>query len=365
MKRVTLPSSRLLVLGLLGVLLVGCKGTEEHLAEIAPGRAVDKRGQLNPLVYDAGQLVHESLVGLQEAETLTSSQVLRASWRAAAILADNSVPLCRAQAVDLLVHLVRHLPLPPREVPYDAALEAKDSADILTELYEAVAPLEVEVYVQSLGSPDRTESERALEALREVTGQDFGRDVAAWEAWWESEKPNRTASVDTEADATLRRLAAVRMNALRSTYLVVQALTVVDLYRPSLEAARWEVVGSFVRQLAVMGVVVALEDQDSVLVRNAGVRGARALLDPAFEAPLKLLVQREHDLPTLASAFELLAYYPSGEAVELLVLGAQSDRPAVARAAQRSLEAISGAGLGEDPEAWRDWYQREARKRWR
>lgn len=344
--------------------LVGCKSTEDHLSDLAA--ATDKEAKSNAGVYDSGLLIHESLTGLMDKEVLTLSQMGRAIWWSARILENNDVPLLRADAISLMTHITLRYPLPPRKEPYADVSNVGQKALSQVQLIDEVGgALMVETHLDRLASPDRTVGERALSQLREITGQEFGMAEEPWREWWAQNRDALHAEAVQKSRGPLEELATYRYPSLSVARAVLGYLAIrIGVYDlPELREHVTEAVSSAARQALVFGIQESLNDDDPV-ARIAAARAARQILDPSLQEPLIEAFIKETEADTKGQLVQALSHYPSNRTIGFLVSAMADENRNVNILARRALSPFVGKDLGDDPEAWLEWWKTEGSQRW-
>lgn len=382
-----LTSAMFLLLG-----FSGCKGTSDHLDDLTPGEGIQNSGRLGLGRYDSGQLVHEAFAGLIEAEELTTQDIARSVSSAGYIVANNEVPLLRANALAYLAHVTRRFPLPPLS---DAALDPgqQETIDLLNAITDAQAPLEPGNAVIAAGSPDRAVALRAIRLLEKTTGLGFGDDAEAWAAWWDEGVAGFRTEADAAAAAPMESLGRMRTPGRGPRQRLITAsglLRIIangDFYRESLRERRRAAVVNLARQVAIEAIVVSLEarpipeDRDdfdifprltSDLDIQQAAESARLIQDPAFEAPLlgayRWASEVQAGSNVMLGLIGALRVYPSGTLIEVSIRNLDPrfmPDPTVRLAAHELLVSVTGSDQGPDASSWRDWWSRTGSARWK
>ena len=290
----------LVILAVLGA--AGCKNTEDYLYDLSDVYDRSDR-RLRPEVYDAGQLVHEAFSGLSEQQTLTLSQMARAVALSGYIVAmeRDVVPLCQAQAVWTLGRLAVRFPVPPFDEPYEHVERAEVEdlvASQITLLGEQQERLGVPQQIALLSNPDLAVDEKALERLRQVTGQDFPRNAGPWQAWWSRNGPAfRREAADVSAEP-LRIIGQSRFSTLAQAAAVLNFLglhaAIFDM--PEARDVMRRSILRVARQVVVLGIDRARVDLDSLeLARSGDARRDDATTGRPFDDRLGQFLLDFHD----------------------------------------------------------------------
>jgi hypothetical protein len=353
---------------LLLVMLAACKNTEEYLADLAG--SLNKDGQLNPAVYDAGPLVHEAFSGLLEQDVLTLAQLGRAVHSAGLTLHATSGPatgpaLLRADALSVLAHLALRYPLPPLSEAFSALEVEKVAVESINSLHDALEILEAEDRIATLANPDQVLASENHVRLKELTGQDFPQDIAPWEAWWEANRARILQEAQDAARQPIVDLTYLRYASLASSRAVLGYIaTRVALHDlPALRPELTTCITRLSRQVVVYGIQRGLEDPDP-LVRTGAARAAAEVLDPSFGPFLETAFGRETDTNARVRILKSLSFYPSRVAIFQLVASISDQARSVATTAREVLAVYVGEDFGEAPAPWRLWWEREGRTRW-
>jgi len=352
---------------LLGLLPAGCKNTEDYLNDLYTVQK-EPDGSLPIEIYDAGQLAYEALTGLLRQKTLTLSQLGRAVAAAGRAADRQEVPLLRTQALALLAHLTLYYPIPPLSEPLENPPgRNRMILDNTAALRKAMDRLAVgKVLIPMLSSPDQATVDRAWRDLKRSTGEDLGRGAAAWESWWAEHREEYEARVAQEARKPLRTLGDLEYPSLGLAHLVLTlvatSLAISDLpeLRPDIERTIMRIS----RQVVEMAVVKAITDDDSPEVRAEAALAAVQVKAHAFGDPLAqaLAVERESD--TKVRMLGALAWYPSKQTMQALLLKlGDADRP-VRRKARDVLIHFARRDLGEEFQPWFQWWEQEGKLRW-
>ena len=113
---------RLLALALLAS-LCACSSVDDYLEDLRVTTPQRRSGGIEsadaPVIFDAGQMAHEALVGLTTVEEMSFWQAMFSLSRASLFLlrAENNA-LLRSDAAALIAHLTTRLPIPPPTEPY-------------------------------------------------------------------------------------------------------------------------------------------------------------------------------------------------------------------------------------------------------
>jgi hypothetical protein len=357
------------LLALVAAAAVGCKNTEDYLYDL--GEVYDRGDRrLRPEVYDAGQLVHEAFSGLSDQQALTLSQMARAVALSGYIVAMDRdvVPLCQAQAVWTLARVALRYPIPPLDEPYEYTdrTEVEDLvASQITILGEQQDRLGVPSQIELLDNPDLAVAEKSLERLREVTGQEYSRNQAAWQSWW----ARHGAAFRSEAAAVsaepLRIIGQSRYSTLTQAAAVLNFLglhaAIFDM--PEVRAVQQRTILRVARQVVVLGIDRALRAGDPT-VRGTGALAASQVIDPSFGASLAYALPREREPVTRARIIQALSNYPGRETILLLMAQLKDDERTVSVHAHRALVAISGEDFGSASARWQLWWDQTGKVRW-
>jgi HEAT repeat protein len=348
----------------------GCKGTEDYLYDL--GEVYDRgERRLRPEVYDAGQLVHEAFAGISDQQVLTISQTARAIALSGYVVAMSDrevVPLCQAQAVWTMARIAARYPVPPVSEPYEytdrAEVEELVAAQI-TVLGEQQDRLGVPSQIALLNHPDHAVAERAVERLREVTGQDFGRNATGWEAWWTRNGPGLRSDAAHVSLGPMTIIGQARYTELTQAAAVLNFIglhaAIFDM--PEIRATQERTILKVARQVVVLAIIRGLRAGDS-MVRGSAALAAAQVVDPAFGPALAYALPRERDGVARARIIQALTSYPGRESMLLLMSQLKDDDLTVTIHAHRALIAISGEDFGDDPAAWQLWWDQTGKTRW-
>jgi HEAT repeat protein len=358
--------------GLLIVLALfsaACKNTEDYLYDLS--EVYDRSARrLRPEVYDAGQLVHEAFAGISDQEVLTLSQMARAVALSGYIVAMDRdiVPLCQAQGVWTIARIAVRYPIPPLTEPFEFTEKAQVEdmvASKITVIGEQQDRLGIPSHIDLLDNPDRAVAEKALDRLREVSGQDFGRDAGAWESWWSQMGPSFRRDAAAVSAEPMRLIGQAKFSTLTQAAAVLNFIglhaAIFDM--PDVRDVQERTVLRVARQVVVLAIERALRHGDSS-VRGAGALAAAQVIDPGFGATLGFALAREKDGVTRARIIQALASYPGRDTILLLLTQLRDDDRTVGVHAQRALVAISGEDFGPAPGPWQLWWEQTGKARW-
>lgn len=345
--------------------LTGCKTTEDRIQDIS--RSVDDEGRLTLQIFDAGQLVHEGLSGLVDAEVLTLSQMGRAVHAAGLILEGNEVALCRADAARLLAHLALFYPVPPVEESLGTTKNvASEALEAVTRISEVSRYFSIESQlIPALENPDRAVADRARLDLEKLVGENLGADAEAWSAWWEDNRERIIREATEQSLPQLQRLSAMRYRRLSDARAVLgfiaTTLALQDI--PALRDEMRRVILRTSRQVIVYGLEKGLKDEDRA-VRMDSALAAGQVLDVAFGPALLEAFVRERDPDARIHIIKALEAYPARDTAQALLASLDDPDRQVALNAREVLARQVGRDFGRDGAAWRIWWEREGKSRW-
>jgi HEAT repeat protein len=229
--------------------------------------------------------------------------------------------------------------------------------------------LGVPAQIALLNSPDHAVVEKAVDRLREVTGQTYGRNPDAWLGWWNRYGPSWRAEAAAASEGPMTIIGNARFGDPRqgltqaSAVLNFLGLHAAIFNMNEIRDVQERTILRVARQVVVLGIERAIRNGDST-VRGAGAQAAGQVLDPAFGAALAYALPRERDVIARARIIEALAGYPAKETVTLLIAQMRDDDRAVTTLAQRALVAISGEDFGPEASAWQLWWDQAGKSRW-
>ena len=346
-------------------LLAGCKTTEDRIQDLYS--SVDDEGRLNLQVFDAGQLVHEGMSGIVDAEVLTLSQMGRSVHASALIIEGNEVALCRADAARLLGHIALYYPVPPVAERLDTTKGvAKEALECVTQIADASRYFRIEnQLIPALDNPDRAVVEKAREDLVKLVGEDLGSTADAWVAWWDANSARITGEAIERSAPLLERLAEMRYRRLSDARAVLgfiaTSLALQDI--AELRQPMQDVVLRTSRQVIVYGLLKGLQDKDKSVRMDAAL-AAGQVLDVAFGPALLEALVRERDPDARIHIIQTLEAYPARSTAQALLVSLQDPDPQIALNAREVLARQVGQDFGEDDAAWRIWWEREGKSRW-
>ncbi|HMS18107.1 MAG TPA: HEAT repeat domain-containing protein [Planctomycetota bacterium] len=356
---------RIFSLSMLLALIVACKSTEDHLADLH--NSLDRQdSSLNLAVFDSGQLIHESLSGLANAPVLTLNQMGRSVYQAGRILDGNEVPLLRAGAVNLLAHIALRYPLPPLEQPYSQEKATDVGIALVEEFHLAMEPLQAEALIGGLASADRVVAEENYARLLELTGQSLPMESGPWTTWWEANRETFLTTSQGKAREPLRRLALLRYGSLANARVVLGFLSAsarihaLPALRDELELA----LTRLSRQVVVHGLERALRLDPDSEVRTAAARAMESVKDPRFGIALLDRLLEEGDFAARGAIVQALKSYPSGRTIQGLIAQTNDLERSVRIKSVDVLTSMTGVTLGDDSEAWAQWWSKVGKDRW-
>jgi hypothetical protein len=356
---------RILYLAMIVTLFVACKDTEDYLADLH--NSLDRQdSRLNLAVFDSGQLIHESLSGLANAEVLSLTQMGRAVYQAGRILDGNEVPLLRAGAVNLLAHIALRYPLPPLELAYSDEKASDVGIGLVEEFHKAMEPIQAETLIAGLSSADRIVVEENHARLVALTGQRLPQEASAWEAWWAANRDRFLREAQLKAKEPLNRLALLRYGSLANSRVVLGFLaasarihSLPDI-RDELELA----LTRLARQVVVHGLTRAIRTDPDPEVRAAAARGVRQVKDPSFQNILTNRLLEEQNASTRITIIHALSSYPSGASIHALIIQLGDLERGVRLQAYDVLKELTSANLPLDVEAWTIWWEATGKNHW-
>ena len=361
---------RALVLFLLALIMPACRTVEDYLADLEtldPTSETELDFERSAVLFDAGQLGHEALTGLALAEEMTFSQAMRALSHGCSFLGRaRGNPLLQADGAVLIGHLASRIPVPS----LDVRLEVHENNYPIAEqafqaLIEARAPLRIPSEILVLDSPDAVAANDAYRNLKEWTGQDHGRDPAAWEAWWETVRDDYVAEFVRDSREPLRVLGSIRWKNASEARGVLSLLTRwLSLYaHPDLRGEYIPAVLRVGRQAVVLQLI------ESIRVRHEGVREDVAaamakVLDPGFLEPILLQLGKEREGGAATRMIQTLRHYPSRATIARIIDAMALDDPRVSINAAATLAELTGRDFGENRERWLAWWDEEGTAVW-
>ena len=319
------------------------------------------------IIFDAGQLGHEALSGLATTDQMTLAQAMRSLAHACKFLGlqrDNA--LLQADAAVLIGHLVSRVPIPPITEELSSFKGHKPAMDEFTKLLKAREPLLLESSILGLDSGDQVVVSESLAALKEKTGQDFGRDVDAWRNWYETVRDDQVAQFIERSREPLENLGNLKYRNASQARAVLGVLSVwfADYNHPELDELARASILKVGRQASVHALAEAMSFSKDRLVK-ADVADAMAQFpDPAFAEPLRKRLERERDPATAAKMIRALRYYPGRSTIEAIITSMSLDHPQVNMNAAQTLRGITGEDLGGELDAWLEWWKEEGSKSW-
>lgn len=349
--------------------LSACKSTEDYLYDL--GNVYDRGARrIRPEVYDGGQLVHEAFSGISEQDVLTVSQMARAIALSAYVISQDRevVPLTQAQGVYTIARLAVRYPVPPVSESYQytdkAEVEELVAAQI-TALGEQQDRLGVPASIALLRSPDHAVVEKTVERLHESTGQNYGRNISAWEAWWTRVGPSVRRDAAAASSGPMSIIGEARYSDLTQAAAVLNFIglhaAIFDM--PEMRETQTRTILRVARQVVVLAIDRALRRGDT-MVRGAAAQAAAKVIDPAFLPAIIFAMQREKDGLARARMIEALANYPGRETMVVLMGQLRDDDRTVTVHAHRALIAVSGEDFGSDAQPWQLWWDQTGKTRW-
>lgn len=363
--RVVILSLLLLTVG------IGCQTTEDYLVDL---ERLSPRNDNEPLslkdsavVFDEGQLGHEALVGLATAEEMTLWQAMLSLSHAVHYLLNAEDALVQADAAVLVGRLTARVPVPPFSEKLSITEDVADTGyEAFVKLLDARQSLAVPTAIGALESNDQVQREEAVDTLRDVTGEDFGEDVAAWRAWWTEREPAKKREFVEQSREPLRTLGQIRFSSPRDASAIYRALAL--WFQSYLDEELMEesvpTLMRVARQAVVLSLSAALESSEHANVRVDVVNSMELIRDPGFGPSLLRRLQRERDRFTAAGIVRTLRHYPGRKTVVSILDAMARGERLVTLAGADSLEAITGERLGEDLAAWESWWRESGDKEW-
>ena len=352
-------------------LLPACSKTvDEYVADlesVAPDNGDLVKFDESGVIFDSGQLAHEAFAGLAEAEQMQLWQVMRALYHACMFIGEaRNQPLLQSDAAQVIAHIVTNLPVPPIEVELERFTDINIPTANFSKLLTAREPILIERYIEALNAPDEVVVGERLAILREKTGQDFGRDVEAWRAWFANEKDARMARFVEESRAPLQEIGRYRYrnNSEARSPLRILSLWLRDYSYPGVDEYAIPATLCVARQAAIHALNEAMNRATDAGVRGDVAAAMATIRDPAFHEPMIRMLERERDSMAAARIIRALSSYP-GRRTILAVIGAmQAEDPRVMIAAEDTLESITGMDLGREARPWQEWWKAEGEKSW-
>ncbi|MCA9322416.1 MAG: hypothetical protein KDB53_16865 [Planctomycetes bacterium] len=320
------------------------------------------------VIFDAGQLGHEAFAGLATTESMRIDQALRALSHACNYLGgarDNA--LLQSDAAVLIGHLVTRIPIPPitRElVKFDNIKQAEDQ---LTALLEARKPLFVQSALAKLDSADEVLIAEGLAELRAASSEDFGRDITAWRAWYETRRAELESEFVSNSREPLERLGGFEYpSASDARGVLFVFATWLQLYPDSgLYEVAVPAALTVARQAAVHALNEAMTFVQDTQVRADVAVAMEGIADPSFGLTLATKLRRERDPTTAAKMIRALRFYPGRKSIEAIFGSmANVDHPQVDLIGAETLEILTGVNFRDDDTAWAEWWESEGSKTW-
>lgn len=350
-------------------LLSGCRTVDDFMVDLETidpneGGGVFER---ESFVFDAGQVLHESLVGLSLAKQMQLWQAMRAIHKACTILgkADKNA-LLRADAAVLIGRLAGRVPVVATDEPY-VYFEGVDklAVDQVTRLSEASKPLRIAAAIANLESPDEAQRQQAFDGLRDLTGADHGSSVEPWKTWWAGARAEYERQFVKDSEEPARILGQIKFKHAQQARSVLGILAF--FLRQTQDPEFQNVLEPSVLRLARQAVVLSLSEaiaDPSQDVRCDVADAMRQVADRAFGEPLLRQLQRDRDAHSTIRIVEAVGDYPDRRTVITLLAVLQSHDLRIRTATARTLTALTSADLGTDLDAWTKWWSETGDKRW-
>lgn len=345
-----------------------CRGTDDYLKDLArtAPRSRTQSNSQNDFIYDRNQIAHEALSQLAIADDLTRAQSVDALARASRfILRADNTPLLRADAATLIAELTVRTPFLERGDGYDHEFDSKRAALMVSQLEEIRKPLISGGHVAALDSGDEVQFEAALERLVEESGQNYGRDIAAWKAWWEESRPERVAVFVKASEEPVSVLGGMRYTNASAAHAVLMLLNLWfrEVGDAEVDRVVEPLLDRLARQSAVLCLIAGLRDP-SPLVRMDVARAIRIVGDVSFGEPLRNRLVRETDDDVRVLLLAALAHYPSSRSIvsAINVMAAGDSR--VRLTAHDVLQKMTGADVEPFQTAWSEWWRTTGEIRW-
>ena len=350
----------------------GCGTVDDYLRDletVSPNTAGKFELDDTTILFDEGQLAHEALAELTQFEEMQLWQAMRTLHYACEFLRkarDNA--LLQSDSAVLIGHIVSRFPVPPLSTK-GVVLESNYLLveKQFTALVNAREPLKTSGYILGLDSPDEVVKLEALEKLRDSTGQDFGRDAAAWRTWHETVRGEQIQSFIKDSREPLEKICNLEYvnTSEASTVLGVLALWVKLWGHRELEDLYIPGILKVARQAAIHSLSSAILLSKHPQVRADVADAMSAIRDIDFGGPLAAQLQRERDPHAASKIIQALRHYPARQSIERIIEAMSLGDPQVLVNAVETLSELTGQRFDREPELWADWWRREGAATWR
>jgi hypothetical protein len=358
-------------LAVLALGVCGCKGVDDWLVDLqqidsprAGGNLLDQE----TFVFDSGQLIHEALAGLAQAEELQRWQAMRALSRAAVVLdPSNKDALLRADAAMLIGRLTTRVPVPPIVEPFEIVdyergqTLAKAQVETIDQAGKVLAPGK---WVESLESPDAIERQNAVANLKRETQLDF-KTNEEWITWWTDEKPRRRQAFVDACKEPARILGSIKFKTPSPARAVLGLLAFLmrDFQDPAQVEVIWPSVLRVARQTVNLSLARAIDDPNA-LVRADVAESMAMIRDPAFGEPLARQLRKDRDPVSATEIIRALTFYPSRTTIAVLIDALRYEEQRISSLAADALFTLTGLDLGMSFEAWSNWWADSGAAMW-
>lgn len=352
---------------------LGCKGVDDWLNDLntvqpqaGAGANIFDQPQV---VFDAGQLVHEALVGLASAEEMQPFQALKALYHGSIardpLLFKNDA-LLRADGAVLIGRMATRIPVPPLDRPLTITENPETTAvDLVTKIQEFRQPLAIESEIYELSSPDEIRKQAARDALKKVPDIQFATPDE-WEKWWEGGERARRLSTFVEQTREARaQLGEIKFkNSSQARAVLNYLATWLSLYGGAeVTNEMWPVVMRIARQVVVYSLNESIGDP-SALVRGDVAEAMAMVRDPSFGDSLARQLQRDREPISAVRIISALGFYPSRRTILVLTFALQYEDQKITEMAASVLKNITGEDFGSNYDAWSAWWADKGTKSW-
>lgn len=359
---------------LAGLLLVtaACKGVDDWLVDLktVEPQTSSKTNIFDQaqLVFDAGQLVHEALVGLADAEEMKPWQAVRALYHGSNTLKNaTNDALLRADGAVLIGRMATRIPVPPIAVELvDPEHPVSTPLALIEKIDAARAPLMLDTEIPELASPDETRRQSARDNVKKYAPEQTFKTPEEWRAWWDGGERKKRLEVFVQETAEYRRqLGSFRYKNASSARAVLGYLVAfLEVYAaPEVITEMWPAIMNIGRQVVVMSLNESMNDQ-SPLVRGDVAEAMAMVRDPSFAEPLARSLSRDRDPVSATKTIRALNYYPSRRTILVLIYALQYEDQRIRELAGQVLQTITGEKLLPEYDAWNNWWNDRGAKSW-